>query len=81
MAINSKKKSTIGGDGGLTDSRWQSDRQGLAQPLEKLSSTKVFSREFNDSNLYGPRRRTMVLTQNSHKYKEHEKSGNYRVIK
>jgi hypothetical protein len=48
--------------GSLTGPWWQLDRQGLSQPLEIEFFKEGFSKEFNDSHLYGPRRRMMVLT-------------------
>jgi hypothetical protein len=54
---------------------------GLSRLPENQFFNEGFSKEFNDSNLYGPRRRKVVLTQNSHKNKKLKQSGNYRLIK
>jgi hypothetical protein len=67
--------------GGLTGPWWWSNCQGLPQPPETTSSTKVSPRNFNDSIHYESRRRMVVLTRNSHKNKELKHSGNYRLIK
>jgi hypothetical protein len=67
--------------GGLSGPWWMLDRLGQTQPLNFNFPTKRLSKVFNDSTLYEPRRRIVVLTQNSHKNKELEHSGNYRLIK
>jgi hypothetical protein len=67
--------------GGLTGPWWWSDRPGQTRPLKFNFPIKRLSNVFNNSTLYEPRRKIVVLTQNSHKNKELEQSGNYRWIK
>jgi hypothetical protein len=67
--------------GGVTGPWWRSDRHGLLRLPKNQVYKNCFSKVFNDSNLHGPRRRTVVLTQNSHKNIELKQSGNYRLIK
>jgi hypothetical protein len=67
--------------GSLTHPWWRSDRQEQFWPPDIPFFNEQFSKEFNNSNLYGPRRRMVVLTQNSHKNKELQQSGNYGLVK